>query len=58
LPFVECFTHEHAFRRIQPFFPGLRQADLPDAAVWAIENVRLCLHNGTHLGAAYHAIRR
>ncbi len=55
---MECFTHEHAFRRIQPFFPGLRQADLPDAAVWAIENVRLCLHNGTHLGAAYHAIRR
>jgi kynurenine formamidase len=37
-----------------PFFPGLQQSDLPDAAAWAVEDVVLNTHNGTHLDAPYH----
>jgi kynurenine formamidase len=53
-PRIEYFTHENSFHQMQPFFPGLQQADLPDAAVWAVETVHLSTHNGTHLDAPYH----
>ena len=36
------------------FFPGLKEADLPDGVGWALEWVRLSTHNGTHLDAPYH----
>jgi kynurenine formamidase len=53
-PKIEYFTHENSFHQMQPFFPGLRQQDLPDSAVWAVETVQLSTHNGTHLDAPYH----
>jgi kynurenine formamidase len=53
-PRIEYFDHASSFAQMAPFFPGLKQSDLPDAAVWAVENVQLSTHNGTHLDAPYH----
>jgi kynurenine formamidase len=53
-PRIEYFTHENSFHQMAPFFPGLKQSDLPDSAVWAVETVTLSTHNGTHLDAPYH----
>ena len=53
-PKIEYFSHENSFHQMAPFFPGLKQSDLPDAAVWAVEQVSLSTHNGTHLDAPYH----
>jgi kynurenine formamidase len=36
------------------YFPGLKPGDLPDGEGWAIEEIRLTTHNGTHLDAPYH----
>jgi hypothetical protein len=51
---VRYFNHDNSFAQMAPFFPGLKQADLPDSAVWAVESVQLGTHNGTHLDAPYH----
>ena len=53
-PRIEYFTHQQSFSQIEPFFPGLKQQDLPDGEGWAVERVTLSTHNGTHLDAPYH----
>ena len=53
-PMIEYFTHQNTFEQIAPFFPGLQQQDLPDGEGWAVEQVSLSTHNGTHLDAPYH----
>ena len=53
-PKIEYFNHENSFHQMEPFFPGLKQSDLPDEAVWAVEQISLSTHNGTHLDAPYH----
>ena len=54
LPSVEYIDHTQSVDRIRGFFPTMTAADLPDRAGWAVENVRLSTHNGTHLDAPYH----
>ncbi len=39
---------------ILPLFPGLAASDLPDGQGWAVEQVSLSTHNGTHLDAPWH----
>ncbi|MGA0839424.1 MAG: cyclase family protein [Pseudomonadales bacterium] len=53
-PKIRYFTHENTFAQIEPFFPGLRKEDLPDGEGWAVEQVSLSTHNGTHLDAPWH----
>lgn len=53
-PQITYHRHEDSFHQMAPFFPGLQQQDLPDAAVWAVEDVALNTHNGTHLDAPWH----
>lgn len=53
-PKVQYFKHDATFGQLGPFFPGLRQEDLPDGEAWAVERVELTTHNGTHLDAPYH----
>lgn len=36
------------------FFPGLKKEDLPGGEAWALEELRITTHNGTHLDAPYH----
>jgi kynurenine formamidase len=53
-PRITYHRHDASFAQMAPFFPGLQQEDLPDAAAWAVEDVVLNTHNGTHLDAPIH----
>ena len=53
-PKIQYFDHKNSFEQMAPFFPGLKQEDLPDGDVWAVETIQLSTHNGTHLDAPYH----
>ncbi len=53
-PSITYLAHKESFPGLQAFFPGLKQEDLPDGDAWAVEQVALSTHNGTHLDAPYH----
>src|SRR6266853_391847 len=53
-PKIQYHKHENTAGQIASFFPGLKKEDLPDGQGWAVENVNLSTHNGTHLDAPYH----
>ena len=46
--------HEEGAQSMLPFFPGLKKEQLPDGAGWAVEDMTLSSHTGTHLDAPYH----
>ncbi len=53
-PKIEYMKHKDTFGQLEPFFPGLKQEDLPDGEACAVEKIELNTHNGTHLDAPYH----
>jgi kynurenine formamidase len=53
-PSIEYVTHDKTTGDVCRFFPGLTPEELPDREGWAIENVQLTTHNGTHLDAPFH----
>ena len=53
-PKIAYTNHEQSVPGILPFFPGLKKEDLPDGQGWAVEQVNLSTHNGTHLDAPWH----
>jgi kynurenine formamidase len=53
-PRIEYQRHTETVGQLAASFPGLRAEDLPDGEGWAVENIRLNTHNGTHLDAPYH----
>jgi kynurenine formamidase len=53
-PRVTYMTHDNTWEQIAHFFPGLRREDLPDGEGWAVEQVTLSTHNGTHMDAPWH----
>ena len=54
LPEIEYVDHAMSADQICSFFPGLDKKDLPGEEGWAVENLRISTHNGTHLDAPYH----
>lgn len=53
-PQVQYFAHAQTAGQMATYFPGLTSNDLPDGEGWAVEQINLSTHNGTHLDAPYH----
>ena len=53
-PKIEYVDHKQTVDLVCRFFPGLKPGDLPAGEGWAVENIQLSTHNGTHLDAPYH----
>jgi kynurenine formamidase len=53
-PAIRYLKHKETLPQLLPFFPGLQAVDLPDGEAWAIEQVSLTTHNGTHVDAPWH----
>ena len=53
-PTIQYIDHHQGLPRMLQFFDGLKAQDLPDGQGWAVEQVSLSTHNGTHLDAPYH----
>ena len=53
-PEIQYIDHQQGVKGMVASFPGLSAEELPDAEGWAVEQVSLSTHNGTHLDAPYH----
>jgi kynurenine formamidase len=53
-PEITYRNHRETTGQLLRFFPGLQAGDLPDGEAWAIEQLALTTHNGTHLDAPWH----
>jgi kynurenine formamidase len=53
-PKIVYIDHQQSLPTILPLFPGLAASDHPDGQGWAVEQVSLSTHNGTHLDAPWH----
>jgi kynurenine formamidase len=51
---ITYIDHKQSLPALLGFFPGLKADDLPDGEGWAVEQVSLSTHNGTHLDAPWH----
>ena len=54
IPEIEYISHQKGAEAMKLFFPGLKPEDLPKGLGWAVENVKLSTHSGTHLDAPWH----
>ncbi|MBV1927626.1 MAG: cyclase family protein [Rhodobacteraceae bacterium] len=54
LPEISYLTHAESAEQVMSFFPGLTKKDLPGGEGWAVEQLQITTHNGTHLDAPYH----
>ena len=53
-PRIDYIAHHASFGQMAPFFPGLRQDQMPDGEGWAVERLALSTHNGTRMDAPWH----
>lgn len=53
-PKITYLSHRETTGQMLQFFPGVGPEDLPGGEGWAVEQVTLSTHNGTHLDAPYH----
>ena len=54
LPKIDYISHQDSAGHVCSFFPGLQKDDLPGGEGWAVEQLNISTHNGTHLDAPYH----
>lgn len=54
LPQISYLDHRQTVDQLASFFPGLTHQDLPGGEAWAVEQLVISSHNGTHLDAPYH----
>jgi kynurenine formamidase len=53
-PSITYINHDQTAAQVAGLFPGLSVDQLPEGKGWAVEQVQLSTHNGTHLDAPYH----
>ena len=53
-PKILYTSHEEGVAQMLPFFPGLTAQDLPDGEAWAVEELQLSTHSGSHMDAPWH----
>lgn len=53
-PQIVYTDHQQGLEQMLPFFPGLTAADLPDGEAWAVEDLTLTTHSGSHMDAPWH----
>lgn len=53
-PQITYIDHQQSVGQITSFFPGLTRDQLPAGEGWAVEQLNISTHNGTHLDAPYH----
>ncbi|WP_291039830.1 cyclase family protein [Herbiconiux sp.] len=53
-PRIEYTTHEQTESLVESLFPGLAIEELTGGTGWAVENVTLSTHNGTHVDSPWH----
>ncbi|MEM9047195.1 MAG: cyclase family protein [Pseudomonadota bacterium] len=53
-PKIAYMGHDDTAAQLLGFFPGVTRDQLPGGEGWAVEQVTLSTHNGTHLDAPYH----
>jgi len=53
-PKIKYIRHNDSADQVLQFFPGVNRDQLPGGEGWAVEEVTLSTHNGTHLDAPYH----
>ena len=53
-PQITYVDHRQSVGQITSFFPGLTADQLPGGEGWAVEQLVVSTHNGTHLDAPYH----
>lgn len=54
MPHIDYTGHRIGAQQIARLFSGLKPEDLPDGEGWAVEDMRLTTHNGTHMDAPWH----
>lgn len=53
-PRIAYTAHDVGARHLMGIFPGLAAEDLPDGEGWAVEDMVLTTHSGTHMDAPWH----
>jgi kynurenine formamidase len=53
-PKIAYVDHKASVAGMLSFFPGVGAEQMPSGEGWAVEQVTLSTHNGTHLDAPYH----
>jgi kynurenine formamidase len=53
-PQIDYIGHAIGARHLAAIFPGLAPEDLPDGEGWAVEDLRITTHSGTHMDAPWH----
>jgi len=53
-PHITYRGHRESLPVLQGLFPGLQPADLPEGLGWAVEDITLSTHHGTHVDAPWH----
>lgn len=51
---IDYIDHKAGIESMLQFFPGATQEDLLDGCGWAVDNLKLSTHTGTHLDAPFH----
>jgi kynurenine formamidase len=54
LPKIKYQGHKETAKDLCALFPGLTPQQLPEGMGWAIEEIELTTHNGTHVDAPWH----